>query len=142
MYEGIVAAADFLGSETSQPKRVRSLQIPGGDPTLSAYANYQGPQLAKVAICNLDLWDSSVSRGPRPQKQIKIQVPAGVTKVAVQRLTGPGAFALGQVTWGGQSFTGEDDGNGAQDIQIVLVQQGQVTVDVKATEAIVVSLQR
>ena len=146
MYHGIILAADFLGSDTSRPTRVRSLAIPGPDPRISAYASYQGTELSKIAICNLKLWDASVSEGPRSIEQIKLELPMGVKKVVVQRLTGPGAFAQGDVTWGGENWTYESNGKGNvmsdDDKQTLPVQGGHVTVSVKATEAIVVSLQR
>ena len=138
-------AADFLGSDRSKPTRVRALQIPESGSRLSAYASYQGTELSKVAILNLIFWDGSVSNGPRPNEEITLELPTSTTKVEIQRLTGPGAFAQGGVTWGGENWTYESKGKGvvvSEVKQTLPARQGKVTFNIKATEAVIVSLQR
>ena len=145
MYHGILMAADFLGSDRSKPTRVRALQIPGSSSRLSAYASYQGTELSKIAILNLKFWDGSVSQGPRPNEEVTLELPTGTTKVEIQRLTGPGAFAQGGVTWGGENWTYGSKGKGvvvSEVKQTLPVRQGKVTFNVKATEAVIVSLRR
>lgn len=145
MYHGMVMAADFLGSDTSKSTRVQSLQIPGSDQKLSAYASHLGTDLSKVAIFNMRLWDASVSKGPRPDEKIELELPTTVKSVTVQRLTGPGAFAQENVSWGGEDWTYESGGKGEMisvDKETLPVIQGKVIVSVKATEAVIVYLQR
>ena len=145
MYHGIMMAADFLGFDRSKPTRVRALQVPGSNSRLSAYASYQGTELSKVAILNLKFWDKSVSNGPRPNEEVTLELPTGITKVEIQQLTGPGAFAQDGVTWAGEDWTFASNGKGvvvSEVKQILPVRQGKVTFNINATEAITVSLRR
>lgn len=110
---------------------------------IAAYAAYQDGNLAKVAVINSEVYHSG--DGTRQNTTVELQVPAGVESVEVKRLTGPGASSIdGQFTWGGVSWTYESEGMAVQvvnDTTIVDVKNSTAEVVVRATEAVLITLQ-
>ena len=143
---GILAAADFLGNQTT--KDVRVVEIPiqqQGNANVVAYASFQDEDLASVAILNLDFWAPAVDAGPRPQTTFTLKgIPQTADTVQVRRLTGPGGLDLEGVTWGGEGWSWQNNGMPVQTgngTEILQVQGGSVDVTVAATEAVVLRVQ-
>ncbi|RMZ46452.1 hypothetical protein CA14_008247 [Aspergillus flavus] len=136
-----IFAAEFIGSHGN----VTVANIDLGQPHLSAYAAYEGANLARLAIINLELWDGRhESQEKRHSKQMLLHVPAGTDSVTVKRLTSPAggmARSSNQITWGGMQWTYENEGRGenvSTGAERLSVKDGTVHIAVNASEAAMV----
>ena len=135
-----VFVADFIG--TAPEVQVSNIDLKRKN--LSAYAGYESGKLAKVAVVNLDEWNSTTPR-PRPVQAITLPIPQEVSQVKVEKLTGPGASSFDHVTWAGMSWTYANKGLGEQalnDTAVVEVVNSTVQLEVQSTEAVLVTMIR
>ena len=126
-YYGSVAAASFLsltgalGHTTVSGVQVAELAIDSdADPVYNAaYASYVNGQLARIAVIQMNEYNSSTSTftqadgsigsGTRPSQSFTFQIPgaryaSGNQKVKVQILLANGSDAVTGVTFGGVSY--------------------------------------
>ncbi|KAK9416313.1 hypothetical protein SUNI508_01730 [Seiridium unicorne] len=138
--------ADFIGS--SGNTTVQELNITGGDakPNLTGYGAFEGDDLKRIAIANLQYWNETSSGTTRVATSIDLSVPDGTTEVIIDRLGSPvGAGAgAGTITYAGSQWTYESLGaevkgvrNDSSTVQVV---DGIATISVYDSEAILVSL--
>lgn len=100
---GQLLAADVIGKYSKV--QVNSLDLGRWD--LSAYAIYKGDILSKYVIVNLDEWNFTTLY-PRPVQKIAVSLPQNVKRAEIKRLTGPGAEAVTNISWGGLSWNYTD----------------------------------
>lgn len=144
---------DFVGKGESLGKAVE-VEVPGQPEDFSAYAMYDlmSEELARVALVNLKVWNES-SPQPRENAAITFDVGFGAESVTVKRLhSQKGASAVGfdlggpeqNVTWAGEQWSFKvDEGKGhfpagGSVQEILFAQDGQVTVTVPDSEAVIV----
>lgn len=100
-FYGYAFIADFIGT-SSDALRVKNLNL--GREDAAAYSGYEAGLLQRIAIVNLDVWNSSLSMyptpGPRPVKDFSLSLPTDVKSVTVQYLAGPGASSFADDEWG------------------------------------------
>ncbi|KAF7799181.1 hypothetical protein EIP86_010412 [Pleurotus ostreatoroseus] len=137
IYYGMLFAAEFLGRSGN----VRVKEIGGHHDTLAAYAAYEGGNLARVAIVNLNLWEQGKAR---TSTNVTLHVPSDVQNVTVRRLTSTvGAAGLDprNVTWAGLVYTKANNGLGrlvGSASESVNVQGQDASLVVNASEAVIV----
>lgn len=137
-YYAQVFAADFIG--TSPQMQIYNIDL--GLANMSAYAAYDHGKLARIAIVNLDEWNTTTAY-LRPLQQICIRVPQGVESVLVKYLTSPGANSTNSITWGGVSWSYASNGVGVKvenTDQIVEARDGVAQIIVKSSEAVMVTI--
>ncbi|OAR02608.1 hypothetical protein LLEC1_02511 [Akanthomyces lecanii] len=132
--------ADFVGAAGNV--QVKNVPL---EPNVAAYVAYEGGTPKRAAIVNLKYWSKCRSRGEaRLAQYVRVQVPAGVTKVKVVHLTSPkGASAKAKtVTYAGSQWTYESQGKEVTGVRndgdVLNVVGGVVDVPVKASEAVIV----
>ncbi|KAH6976443.1 glycoside hydrolase family 79 protein [Ilyonectria sp. MPI-CAGE-AT-0026] len=135
---GQIFAADVLGHH---PK-VQVYPIPQLPWNVSAYGIYESGSLAKYVVINFDEWNST-TRYERPVQKITLDLPLWVKNVKVERLTANGASADNDIKWAGQSWnytSGRLTKTGAKFWEGYTVKKGRVGVDLRSTEAMLVSV--
>jgi len=143
-YYAHLYVADFIS--TSGAMQAMELPVSPTSDTLTAYAAYEHGNIQRVALVNMDYFDgTSTSSSDRPSQTFSIAVPSSVHSVTVRTLTGGDdgamAFDTANITWGGESFSLDQDGVGqmvAMANSTVQAQNGQVNVVVPASEAAMV----
>lgn len=137
---GQLVAADVIGHHPIV--QVKSLDL--GRDDLSAYAIYESDILAKYVIVNLDEWNSTTAYS-RPFQKISLGVPGYVTTAEAKRLTGPGASADTDISWGGLSWNYTDGRlarSGSDCSDMLRVNHGRLALELPSTEAVVIKLHR
>lgn len=145
-YYGLVAAAAFVGG--AGDLQVSPLDAADGNPDIVGYAGYHGGKLSKIAVLNLDVWNSGDAE-EKPAEHVSLsKLGDDVNEVRVSRLTAPlGATADTGITWAGRRWTAENNGteyaDGEQPLTIG-VKDGALerNIVVKASEAVVVEILR
>ena len=142
-YYAILLTADALGADTSSLTHVKELKSPNAN--ITAYGVYQNSTLSKIAICNLELWSAKTSKGARPHKQIVLSLPDDIKSknATVEKLAAPDGFDRFNTTYGGFSYTYENQGEGKKvhnNTEKLQISGGKLTVNVTATEAVLVKL--
>lgn len=138
--------ADLVGS--SGEARVAQLAL--DDETTSgnwaAYAAYEGDAPVRLAVVNLEYWNSSSSTTERAAQNLTVAVPGGVTSVTVDVLSSPEGAGAGAdtITYGGSQWTYESLGlevaGVRNDTQTLAVEDGQVSVAVYQSSAVLIHL--
>ncbi|GME22790.1 Glycoside hydrolase family 79 protein [Neofusicoccum parvum] len=142
-FYGLAAGADFIGSAGNL--KIQPLDLTG-HPNVVGYAGYNGGELSKVAVLNLNFWNGEEESGKRGQRDINLtDLPDEVKRVRVSRLTGANATAEEGITWAGKRWTAENDGKEYQDgekpVTLDVKNNSPVgNVTVKASEAILVEM--
>ena len=143
-YYAHLYVADFIS--TSGAMQAIELPVSPTSDTLTAYAAYEHGNLSRVALVNMDYFDgTSTSSSERPSQTFSLAVPSNVRSVMVRTLTGGDdgamAFDTSNITWGGESFSLDQDGMG-QMVGVanstVQAQNGAVSIVVPASEAVMV----
>ena len=142
-YYAILLTADALGADTSLLTHIKELNSPNGN--ITAYGVYQNSTLSKLVICNLELWSAKTSKGARPHKQIVLNLPDNIESksATVEKLAAPDAFDRFNTTYGGFSYTFENQGEGRKvqdNTEKLQICGDKLTVNVTATEAVLVKL--
>ncbi|KAI1267754.1 hypothetical protein F5Y18DRAFT_378744 [Xylariaceae sp. FL1019] len=134
---------DFLGS--SKKTQVARLS-PDESSNIAAYAAYEEGDAKRIAIVNMNYWNSTSSAEARGKVRFDLEVPHGVKEVTVYHLNSPlGAGAdASTITYGGSKWTYESRGlevkNVIQDTRIVKVKRGVASVTVASSEAVLICL--
>lgn len=142
--------ADFVGSSSSggAATQVASVQV-SDDPTggnLAGYVAFEDGSPVRLAVVNLDYWNSSSSASARTAANVSVSVPAQVTSVTVDKLSSPlGAGASADtITYAGSQWTYESLGlevTGVRDdSETLTVTDGQVYISVNQSSAVLVHL--
>ena len=145
-YYALQFIADFIG-KTTAARGVVNYDLQSD--FMSAYAVYNGTDLARMALVNLHEWNAT-SGIHRPTEVFSLKVPAGVTSVLVESLSADvGAEALGfdvtpgqNITWAGRQWSYKvDNGRGHRSGKrstTVKVVDGTATITVLDSEAVIV----
>ncbi|RDW57804.1 hypothetical protein BP5796_12605 [Coleophoma crateriformis] len=144
-FYGHMFAAEFIGSH----RNVQVANIDLNSSRLSAYAAYEDGALSRIGIVNLHLWDRETGSEPleRPSENIILGIGGNIKTVIVKKLASVngGSARAGNITWGGMQWRYE---NGAvaervlNDTVVQDVQGGNVEVEVKSSEAVMIFLQK
>jgi hypothetical protein len=136
---------DLVGS--SGKSRVSQLDISNeATGNCAAYAAFEDDAPKRLAIVNLNYWNSSSSKSEREGQTITVSVPAGINSVTVDLLSSPlGAGASANtITYGGSQWTYESLGKEVMgvrnDTQTLAVEHGQVNITIFESSAVLVHL--
>lgn len=136
---------DFVGSSgTAQVAQLDVLDESTGN--LAGYVAFEDGVPRRLAIVNLDYWNSSSSTGARTSQSISIGVPANVSSVTVDVLSSPlgAGGSADSITYAGSQWTYESLGLEVQgvrdDSQTLSVESGQVSVSVNQSSAVLIHL--
>ncbi|KAK8846543.1 hypothetical protein IAR55_005629 [Kwoniella newhampshirensis] len=118
-------------------------QVDDGKSTLGVYSLYAGFRLSRSVVYNSAYFANSTTTGRPSQTVVLTGIPSGSTSVRTKRLTAPYSTSqqeLGQnPTFGGQSFAnGTCLAQGVENFESVKMTNGQATVSVGASEALLV----
>ena len=109
-----------------------------------AYAAYDGGKLARMALLNMEIYNLTTSNGTRPSNMFTFDAPEDVNSAEVTRLTAPEATSNSSITFGGYSYDYDKAmgkpvkvGNGTSTVE---AQDGKFSIEVAASEAVIVSL--
>ncbi|KAL9056883.1 MAG: hypothetical protein Q9162_002654 [Coniocarpon cinnabarinum] len=143
-FYGVLFGAEFIG--TSGQTRVAELALDNAPPNVVAYAAYDNNAPARIAIVNLNEYESSADTN-RDTKQVTLSGLGSCTQASLKVLSSPnGAGALADsITFGGSQWTAASGGqevtgvdpNGASTVP---VQGGVVTVGVADSSAVLITL--
>ncbi|KAI0864735.1 hypothetical protein F4860DRAFT_463304 [Xylaria cubensis] len=136
--------ADFIGK--SGKTRVVELDI--GTPQnglYAGYAAYDDGKLARIALLNLEIWDSQRSNGDRPEAKFSLSGLAGTgSNMTVHHLTADnGALAQKNVTYSGLEWTWASRGKQKKvkdDGKILKINGTGVDIIVNATQAVLLEI--
>ncbi|KUI60591.1 Beta-glucuronidase [Cytospora mali] len=137
---------DFVGS--SGKTQIAQLDIEDeATGNWAGYAAFEDGVPKRLAFLNLNYWNSSSSTAVRASQTITIAVPDGVTSVTVDLLSSPlGAGASADtITYGGSQWTYESLGKEVRgvrnDTQTLAVEDGEVTVTINQSSAVLLHLE-
>ncbi|KAJ8127633.1 hypothetical protein O1611_g6003 [Lasiodiplodia mahajangana] len=136
--------ADFIGK--SGKTRVVELDI--GTPQnglYSGYAAYDDGKLARVALLNLELWDSRRSSGSRPKATFSLPKLVGAgSNITVHHLTADnGALAQENLTYSGLEWTWASRGKQRKvkdDSKVLEINGTEINIMVNATQAVLLEI--
>lgn len=144
--------ADFVSSSGTAQVATVQVSDESDTTTISSNDNIAGyvafeddgaPQ--RLAIVNLDYWNSSSSTGARAAANISVGgLPAGVASVTVHKLSSPLGAGAGAdtITYAGSQWTYESDGlevtGVREDSETLAVVDGRVYVSVNQSSAVLV----
>ncbi|KAJ8112926.1 hypothetical protein ONZ43_g5274 [Nemania bipapillata] len=137
--------ADFIG-KSGKTKVVELDNI--GNPQnglVSGYAAYDDGKLARIALLNLELWDSQRSSGGRPNATFSLLGIMGTgSNITVHHLTADnGALAQNNVTYSGLEWTWASRGKEKKvkdDSKILEMNSTDVEINVNATQAVLLEI--
>lgn len=137
--------ADFVGnSGTAQVAQVDISNESTGN--WAAYAAFEDSTPTRLAILNMNYWNSSSSTSDRASQTITINVPDNVSSITVDLLSSPLGAGAGadSITYGGSQWTYESLGlevTGVRnDSQTLIVVNGQVSVTIYQSSAVLIHL--
>lgn len=137
--------ADFVGR--SGAAQVAALAIADeATGNWAAYAAFEAGAPARLAILNLNYWNSSSSTSDRASQTITIAVPDGVVSVTVDVLSSPEGAGAGadSITYAGSQWTYESLGlevaGVRNDSETLSVEDGTVAITVYQSSAVLVHL--
>lgn len=135
--------ADFIGS--SGATTMAQLNVTPAQDSVAAYAAFESGVPKRVAVVNLDYWNSASSGTDRDSVSVELSVPSDVSTVTVDHLSSPdgaGADAT-TITYGGSQWTydslGQEVTGVRDDTEELTVVDGIVTVTVNASSAVLVT---
>ncbi|CAK7213487.1 hypothetical protein SCUCBS95973_001810 [Sporothrix curviconia] len=123
IYYALITAAEFIG--TSGSTKVVEVAPGGGNDgtTFSSYVAYDNDAPARVALVNLNYWDTSLGTS-RPNPVVAVEgIPSSVSSVTVKYLTNPGGAAqdADDTTFGGSQWTFASLGAEVENVQSTTV---------------------
>jgi hypothetical protein len=137
---GQIFAADAIGHSSE----VQVYPLPSSTWNFSAHAIYEFRKLSKYVLLNLGEWNSTTPY-PRPKQQVTLSIPKDAHRARVERLTARGASADEGIQWAGMSWN-YTDGRlaeaGEHTFETVEATHGVVRLEIAATEAALVTLER
>lgn len=133
----------MVASAIGSSDDVRVVNTPLRRDTESAYAIYDGDELTKLAVTNLQEFNHTMN-STRPTRSYSFRVPWQYTQAKADRLTAPGSDLQNKITFGGVSY----DYNLKQGRPVVVdskeeiisVQNGVLTVTLPDSSAVLLSL--
>ncbi|KAI0485535.1 hypothetical protein F4859DRAFT_511735 [Xylaria cf. heliscus] len=137
--------ADFIGKNG----KTRVVELDIGTPQngiYAGYAAYDDGKLARVALLNLELWDSKRSSGGRPEATFSLSGLLGIgSSITVHHLNADdGALAEKNVTYSGLEWTWESRGKQKKvkdDSKIVKINGTEADISVNATQAVLLEIE-
>lgn len=137
-FYGQIFAAEFRG--TASTVRVTNIDLQSS--YYSAYGAYDNNKLARIALTNLELWEGG-NAADRPGRIFNLTLDASAKSVEVKKLTSPdgGIGSPDTISWGGTQWTAASNGLPVQVLnnsESLPVQNGKVSVDVLASQAVIV----
>lgn len=141
-YYAAMLVGDFISNTGNASMAVIDTSA---DSDLSAYAAFEGGEVKRVSIVNMNYWDGS-SSSSRASTEIQLSVPSSIQSVTVAKLTSSeGALANATtITYGGSQWTYESMGYEAtgvtNDTETISVVDGVATVSVDASSAVLITL--
>ena len=136
--------ADFISS--GGITRVSQLNMTAAPDYMVAYAAFEKGKAKRIAIVNLNLWDSR-NGTTRPATELTLFVPSGIKFVGVRTLNSPkGAYANAtSITYAGSQWTAASNGNEVFDVEPsgitnVSVSNRKVKLEVQDSSAMLVVL--
>ncbi|KAF2095112.1 hypothetical protein NA57DRAFT_79600 [Rhizodiscina lignyota] len=144
---GHVFVADILGAGKGKKLQIAEWDLgktDNGPGAVVAYSIYHDSTLAQIVLLNEELWHAEPGK-ERPGRNITLGPLGGVDKVQVQKLTGDNGTAQHNISWAGQRWSKEKNGHPetvANDTIVLDVKNKAIDVEVKATEALLISLMR
>lgn len=145
-YYGLMFLADWLGIGSSS----RSFQVAtiynDKYPNISPYAAYVGGKLDRLAVIDLNEWNTTETT-PRVERCFHMGVGSDVKTAELRRLTGRGTNSMnagGNITYAGTQWMVDMPGGHkvGDETEAVVVNGGQVSFKLKASEAVLVTLHR
>lgn len=94
-YYGQIMVASALGRSDD----ARIVHIPLAEDTESAYAIYNGDDLLKLVVLNLQAFNQTSGQDSRPTREYKFQVPDHGRRAKVERLMAPGSDATDGISY-------------------------------------------
>ena len=92
--------ATALGKSDS----MRISNIPLSGDTEAAYALFDGEDLSKLVVLNLQTFNETSDAASRPSRNYQFKIPKDYESGRVERLTAPGSDSEKDVTFGGVSY--------------------------------------
>ncbi|KAK4500543.1 hypothetical protein PRZ48_008732 [Zasmidium cellare] len=147
-YYGLMFLADWLGigsDSRSGDFQVASLYS-DDNPSISPYAAFVDGKLDRLAVIDLTEWNTTETT-PKPQRAFQIGVGSGVKSAELRRLTGQGTNSTntdGDITYAGTQWTVDSPGGYkvGEETESVDLSGGSVSFELKASEAVLVTLHR
>ena len=99
-YYGQIMVATALGKSDS----MRISNIPLSGDTEAAYALFDGEDLSKLVVLNLQAFNETSDAASRPSRKYQFKIPENYESASVERLTAPGSDSEKDVTFGGVSY--------------------------------------
>lgn len=128
----------MVASALGQAEDVRIVNVPLEDDTEAAYGIYEGGDLSKLVVLNLDAFNET-THGERPSRAYEFRIP-GVKSARVQRLTAPGSDSTDNLLFGGVSYDYAVAGGRPVSLdereEVVSVEGGVLSVEIPASEAV------
>lgn len=137
----------FIADVVGKAPDVQIANIDLGSDLLSAYSVYVSGALAKYVIVNLEEWNTTTTY-ERPQGSVSLSIPAYVSEAKIGKLTAPGADSKTNISWAGQSWEYSEtsatcvDEIGVPRFSSKVPESGNIALEIQASEAIVVILNR
>ncbi|KAJ5939579.1 hypothetical protein N7466_002713 [Penicillium verhagenii] len=98
-YYGHIMVATAIGHSDNS----RIVNIPLQNDTEAAYGIYEGDQLSKLVVVNLNAFNQSTT-ADRPSRDYEFKIPSHHQQATLKRLIAPGSDALTNITFGGVSY--------------------------------------
>ena len=83
---------------------MRISNIPLSGDTEAAYALFDGEDLSKLVVLNLQTFNETSNAASRSNRKYQFKIPRGYDSARVERLTAPGSDSEKDVTFGGVSY--------------------------------------
>jgi hypothetical protein len=141
--------ADWLGvgnGSHSGDFKVSSLYNAAKYPNVSPYAAYVGGKLDRVAVIDLNEWNST-EKTSRVERTFQVGVGGDVKTAELRRLTGNGTNTMadnGGITYAGEQWTaampaGKRVGDETEKVNVA---DGKLSFQLKASEAVLITVHR
>lgn len=94
----------MVATALGQSKNMRINNIPLPGDTEAAYALFDGEDLSKLVVLNLQTFNETSDAASRPSRNYQFKIPKDYDSAGVERLTAPGSDSERDVTFGGVSY--------------------------------------
>lgn len=143
----------FSSSTSSATSGTRIVELDVGADNVSGYAAFEGGELVRAVLVNLDAWlasQAAVAGAVRPNVTVTLSPSSSPSansglktkKVQVRRLEVGHADDTAGLTWAGQSYEASNDASPTGKVVIETLsvgKDGSVEVTVRASEAVLVT---
>lgn len=139
-FYGQLFVADVIGRHPE----VQVYPLPASEWNMPVHAIYEAGRLAKYVVINFDEYNSTATY-ERPSREVRLGVPRSAKSVSVERLTAAGADSDEGIEWAGLSWNytnGRLAEMGEYESETVRARKGVVSLNVPATQAVLVTLEK